>query len=111
MAILFDWYENPKPSDKEQGEKTLHPRLKYNGSIGTDVLSRRIQERCSLTETDSVVIYVSNNYRRGNVDSRRKNEAKDVYAIYTIFVGVISVLCYWWWNYIKNFITVTVVSV
>jgi protein-S-isoprenylcysteine O-methyltransferase Ste14 len=32
-------------------------------------------------------------------------------AIYTIFVGVISVLCYWWWNYIKNFITVTVVSV
>ena len=50
MAILFDWYENPKPSDKEQGEKTLHPRLKYNGSIGTDVLSRRIQERCSLTE-------------------------------------------------------------
>ena len=52
MAILFDWYENPKPSDKEQGEKTLHPRLKYNGSIGTDVLSRRIQERCSLTETD-----------------------------------------------------------
>ena len=33
MAILFDWYENPKPSDKEQGEKTLHPRLKYNGSI------------------------------------------------------------------------------
>ena len=45
MAILFDWYENPKPSDKEQGEKTLHPRLKYNRSIGTDVLSRRIQER------------------------------------------------------------------
>ena len=29
MAILFDWYENPKPSDKEQGEKTLHPRLTY----------------------------------------------------------------------------------
>lgn len=62
-------------------------------------------------DTDSVVIYVSNNYRRGNVDSRRKNEAKDVYAIYTIFIGVISVLCYWRWNYIKNFITVTVVSV
>ena len=33
MAILFDWYENPKPSDKEQGEKTLHPRLKYNGCL------------------------------------------------------------------------------
>lgn len=34
MAILFDWYEDPKPSDKQQGEKTLHPRIKYNGSIG-----------------------------------------------------------------------------
>ena len=22
MAILFDWYEDPKPSDKQQGEKT-----------------------------------------------------------------------------------------
>lgn len=52
MAILFDWYEDPKPSDKKEGEKTLHPRIKYNGSTGTDVLRRRIQERCSLTETD-----------------------------------------------------------
>ncbi len=52
MAILFDWYENPKPSDKQEGEKTLHPRIKYNGSTGTDVLRQRIQERCSLTETD-----------------------------------------------------------
>ena len=52
MAILFDWYEDPKPSDKQQGENenTLHPRIKYNGSTGTDVLRRRIQERCSLTE-------------------------------------------------------------
>ena len=49
MAILFDWYEDPKPSNKQQGENenTLHPRIKYNGSIGTDVLRRRIQERCS----------------------------------------------------------------
>lgn len=52
MAILFDWYENPKPSGKEQEERTLHPRIKYNGSIGTKQLRRRIQERCSLTETD-----------------------------------------------------------
>lgn len=52
MAILFDWYEDPKPSDKQQGEKTLHPRIKYNGSIGTDLVRHRIQERCSLTETD-----------------------------------------------------------
>ena len=45
MAILFDWYEDPKPSDKQQGENenTLHPRIKYNGSTGTDVLRRRIQ--------------------------------------------------------------------
>lgn len=52
MAILFDWYEDPKPSDKQQEERTLHPRIKYNGSIGTDTLRRRIQDRCSLTETD-----------------------------------------------------------
>lgn len=56
MAILFDWYENPKPSDKEKGEKTLHPRIKYNGSIGTDLVRRRIQERCSLTETDVTAV-------------------------------------------------------
>lgn len=52
MAILFDWYEDPRPSDKEEEEKTLHPRIRYNGSTGTDTLRRRIQERCSLTETD-----------------------------------------------------------
>lgn len=56
MAILFDWYEDPKPLDKEQGEKTLHPRLKYNGSIGTDLLRQRIQERCSLTATDVTAV-------------------------------------------------------
>ncbi len=56
MAILFDWYENPKPSDKREGEKTLHPRIKYNGSTSTAVLRRRIQERCSLTETDVMAV-------------------------------------------------------
>lgn len=56
MAILFDWYEDPRPSDKQQGEKTLHPRIKYNGSTGTDILRRRIQERCSLTETDVTAV-------------------------------------------------------
>ena len=58
MAILFDWYEDPKPSNKQQeeNENTLHPRIKYNGSIGTDVLRRRIQERCSLTETDVTAV-------------------------------------------------------
>lgn len=52
MAILFDWYKDPKPADKQEGEQTLHPRIKMNGSTGTDILRRRIQERCSLTETD-----------------------------------------------------------
>lgn len=56
MAILFDWYEDPKPLDKQQGEKTLHPRIKYNGSIGTDLIRHRIQERCSLTETDVTAV-------------------------------------------------------
>lgn len=56
MAILFDWYEDPRPSDKEQKEKTLHPRIKYNGSVGTDIIRRRIQERCSLTETDVIAV-------------------------------------------------------
>lgn len=56
MAILFDWYEDPRPSDKQEGERTLHPRIKYNGSTGTDILRRRIQERCSLTETDVIAV-------------------------------------------------------
>lgn len=56
MAILFDWYEDPKPSNRQQEEKTLHPRIKYNGSTSTRALSRRIQERCSLTETDVTAV-------------------------------------------------------
>lgn len=56
MAILFDWYENPKPAEKQQEEKTLHPRLRLNGSTDTHDLRRRIQERCSLTETDVTAV-------------------------------------------------------
>lgn len=56
MAILFDWYENPKPANKQQEEKTLHPRLRLNGSTSTNDLRRRIQERCSLTETDVTAV-------------------------------------------------------
>ena len=52
MAILFDWYENPKTKDKQGEELTLHPRIKLNGSTTTDELRRHIQEYCSLTETD-----------------------------------------------------------
>ena len=56
MAILFDWYEDPRPSDKQQGKRTLHPRIRYNGTIGTDLVRHRIQERCSLTETDVTAV-------------------------------------------------------
>lgn len=52
MAILFDWYELPEPKDKQREEKLLHPRLRLNGSTTTAELRRRIQQRCSLTETD-----------------------------------------------------------
>ncbi|WP_455668339.1 HU family DNA-binding protein [Phocaeicola sp.] len=52
MAILFDWYEDPKPSAREGGEKTLHPRIKQNGTASTNTLRDRIQRRCSLTRTD-----------------------------------------------------------
>ena len=39
MAILFDWYENPKTKDKQGEELTLHPRIKLNGSTTTDAVS------------------------------------------------------------------------
>ena len=42
MAILFDWYENPKTKDKQGEELTLHPRIKLNGSTTTDELRRHI---------------------------------------------------------------------
>ena len=58
MAILFDWYEDPRPSDKQQGKRTLHPRIRYNGTIGTDLVRQRIQERCSLTETGNKCIWM-----------------------------------------------------
>ena len=40
MAILFDWYENPKTKDKQDEELTLHPRIRLNGSTGTAQLRR-----------------------------------------------------------------------
>ena len=56
MAILFDWYENPKTKDRQGEELTLHPRIRLNGSITTDELRRHIQEYCSLTETDVLAV-------------------------------------------------------
>lgn len=56
MAILFDWYENPKPTDREDEEETLHPRIRLNGSTTTTELKRYIERACSLTETDVIAV-------------------------------------------------------
>ncbi len=52
MAISFEWYEDPCPTGREQEEKTLHPRIKFNGSTSTETLRKYIQNHCSLTKTD-----------------------------------------------------------
>ena len=52
MAILFEWYENPVAPNQPQEETKLNARITLNGKTGTDRLRRKIQERCSLTETD-----------------------------------------------------------
>ena len=56
MAILFDWYENPKNKERQNEELTLHPRIRLNGSTDTAALRRFIQEYCSLTETDVLAV-------------------------------------------------------
>lgn len=35
MAINYDWYQNPKTTEQQDGEITLHPRIHYNGSTST----------------------------------------------------------------------------
>ena len=52
MAIQIDWYENPQSSEQQGEEKTLHPRLRLNGKVTTAQLRARIQNYCTLTETD-----------------------------------------------------------
>ena len=54
MAILFDWYENPKSPEQQGEENTLHPRLRLNGKVSTAQLRARIQKHCTLTETDAL---------------------------------------------------------
>lgn len=51
MAINYDWYRNPKITEKD-GVIKLHPRIRYNGSTTTAELRRYIQESSSLTEGD-----------------------------------------------------------
>lgn len=54
MAILFDWFENPKRNVEE--ETTLHVRPCFNGTVGTKTLVRKIQQRSSLTPGDVVAV-------------------------------------------------------
>ena len=43
-------------STERPDEKKLHARITYNGKVGTDYVRRKIQERCSLTETDVTAV-------------------------------------------------------
>lgn len=43
-------------STKPAGWEKLHARITYNGKVGTDYVRRKIQERCSLTETDVTAV-------------------------------------------------------
>lgn len=73
MAITFDWYENPTPADKEDEKKTLHPRLRFNGTLDTENLRSDIQMRTSLSETDvtAVLDALSNVMGKALTDGRR----------------------------------------
>lgn len=51
MSISFDWYKNPNP-DENSEETAIHPRIHYNGAVSTNELRQRIQQYCSLSETD-----------------------------------------------------------
>ncbi len=75
MAILFDWYENPKPGDKQDGEITLHPRICFNGSTTTAELRRYIQSACTLTETDVSAVLDAVSHFMG----RELNEGRQVH--------------------------------
>lgn len=54
MAIIYDWFENPKREAEE--ETTLHARPCFNGTVNTKTLARLIQQRCSLTPGDVLAV-------------------------------------------------------
>ena len=54
MAILYDWFENPKRSEEE--ETTLHVRPCFNGTVSTKTVIRHIQQRSSLTPSDVLAV-------------------------------------------------------
>ena len=74
MAILFDWYENPKTSEQQGEENMLHPRLRLNGKVSTAQLRARIQKYCTLTETDVIAVLepVTEKTKRKNTKVRLK---------------------------------------
>lgn len=76
MAIHFEWYENPVPPNRPD-EKKLHARITYNGKVGTDYVRRKIQERCSLTETDVTAVLDALSHVLG------RNWATDAKCIWT----------------------------
>lgn len=51
MAILYDWYENPRETGDSE-EKGLHPRIFLNGKMDTDKLCRMVHDRSSLSVGD-----------------------------------------------------------
>ena len=57
MAILFDWYENPKTSEQQGEENMLHPRLRLNGKVSTAQLRARIQKYCTCKHSASCVFF------------------------------------------------------
>lgn len=54
MAIIYDWFENPKRSTDE--ETTLHVRPCFNGTVSTKSVVRKIQQHSSLTSGDVVAV-------------------------------------------------------
>ena len=54
MAIIYDWFENPKRSADE--ETTLHVRPCFNGTVSTKAVVRKIQQHSSLTPGDVVAV-------------------------------------------------------
>ena len=54
MAIMYDWFENPKRSAEE--ETTLHVRPCFNGTVSTKAVVSKIQQRSSLTPGDVVAV-------------------------------------------------------
>ena len=52
MAILLIGMKTLKPSNKTAGktETPLHPRIKYNGSTGTDVLAADVFKNALFTD-------------------------------------------------------------